>query len=221
MLTIIHGCRRAPKNVLHRPSTSVYYCQRKPKNSKNGVGLGTRLEGGREGGREVRGIAYKIGDAVYDLLFHLQDVILSEPQTQSSLELECAGSTDLEIDWGDVAANNTSSGESDGIDFGESEIDFSADAVVDLSVITIEDSGEGGEGESDTGENDTKRGETLGPLDSNRKGEPTGLKPLMSSRAHEPPKAAKERQTQHVCTSRSSSPSHIPNVYLILQEAIT
>ena len=29
--------------VFHRPSVSVYYCQRKPKNRKNGVGLGTRL----------------------------------------------------------------------------------------------------------------------------------------------------------------------------------
>ena len=28
---------------IHRPSASVYYCQRKPKNRKNGVGLGTRL----------------------------------------------------------------------------------------------------------------------------------------------------------------------------------
>ena len=39
---------RAAKNaevfhVFRRPSTSVYYCQRKPKNRKNGVGLGTRL----------------------------------------------------------------------------------------------------------------------------------------------------------------------------------
>ena len=32
-LTIIHGYGRA----------AVYYCQRKPKNRKNGVGLGTRL----------------------------------------------------------------------------------------------------------------------------------------------------------------------------------
>ena len=29
--------------VFRRPSASVYYCQRKPKNRKNGVGLGTRL----------------------------------------------------------------------------------------------------------------------------------------------------------------------------------
>ena len=29
-----------------RPSASVYYCQRKPKNRKNGVGLGTRLSPG-------------------------------------------------------------------------------------------------------------------------------------------------------------------------------
>ena len=29
--------------VFRRPSASVYYCQRKLKNRKNGVGLGTRL----------------------------------------------------------------------------------------------------------------------------------------------------------------------------------
>ena len=29
--------------LFRRPSASVYYCQRKPKNRKNGVGLGTRL----------------------------------------------------------------------------------------------------------------------------------------------------------------------------------
>ena len=33
-------------NVLRRSSASVYYCQRKPKNRKNGVGLGTRLKEG-------------------------------------------------------------------------------------------------------------------------------------------------------------------------------
>ena len=47
-LSIIQGCGRAAKNafrVFRRPSASVYYCQRKPKNRKNGVpvGLGTRL----------------------------------------------------------------------------------------------------------------------------------------------------------------------------------
>ena len=34
---------RMRKGVFRRPSASVYYCQRKPKNRKNGVGLGTRL----------------------------------------------------------------------------------------------------------------------------------------------------------------------------------
>ena len=59
---------------------------------------------------------------------------------------------DLEIDWGDLSASSDDKqaspvkdgidfGES-GIDFGESEIDFGAD--VDLSSITIEDSGEVG-----------------------------------------------------------------------------
>ena len=71
-------------------------------------------------------------------------MIVSQPQTQSSLELESeSGNADLEIDWGSVVTSDASTGQSDGINFGESEIDFSADAV-DLSVITIEDSGEGG-----------------------------------------------------------------------------
>ena len=33
----------AEGRVFRRPSAPVYYCQRKPKNRKNGVGLGTRL----------------------------------------------------------------------------------------------------------------------------------------------------------------------------------
>ena len=41
-LTIIHGYVYGRRIFCH-PSTSVYYCQRKPKNRKNGVGLGTRL----------------------------------------------------------------------------------------------------------------------------------------------------------------------------------
>ena len=99
-------------------------------------------------------------------------MIVSQPQTQSSLELESeSGNADLEIDWGSVVTSDASTGQSDGINFGESEIDFSADAV-DLSVITIEDSGEGGEGESEQ-----QRGESLVPLASDGKGEPRGLKP--------------------------------------------
>ena len=36
--------RKGSENrVFRRPSSSVYYCQRKPKNRKNGGGLGTRL----------------------------------------------------------------------------------------------------------------------------------------------------------------------------------
>ena len=35
---------RKGEKVFRRPSASVYYCQRKPKNRKNGVGLITRLE---------------------------------------------------------------------------------------------------------------------------------------------------------------------------------
>lgn len=59
---------------------------------------------------------------------------------------------DLEIDWGDLGAssnNKQASPTKDGIDFGESgidfgelEIDFGAD--VDITSITIEDSGEVG-----------------------------------------------------------------------------
>ena len=41
------------------------------------------------------------------------------------------------------------------------------------------------------------------------------LLPSGKSGAHEPPKAAKERQTQHVRPSRISSPSHVPKFYLI------
>ena len=59
-------------------------------------------------------------------------------------------SESLEIDWGDIGSSSNDQeaptalpeidfGES-GIDFGESEIDFGVD--VDLSAITIEDSGE-------------------------------------------------------------------------------
>ena len=40
-LTIIHGCRRAAKTVF--ATSSVYYCQWKPKNRKNRLGLETRL----------------------------------------------------------------------------------------------------------------------------------------------------------------------------------
>ena len=43
---------------------------------------------------------------------------------------------------------------------------------------------------------------------------------LVHTGAHEPPKAAKERRTQHVCPTGSSSPSHVPNFYPIRQEAI-
>ena len=70
---------------------------------------------------------------------------------------------DFEIDWGDLnpssddqqdsaTAAGIDFGESD-IDFGESEIDFGTD--IDLSTITIEDSGEVGE----------QSGEAVGGLD--------------------------------------------------------
>ncbi len=38
-------------------------------------------------------------------------------------------------------------------------------------------------------------------------------------RMHEPPKAAKERRTSHAGASASSTYSHVPNFYLIWQEA--
>ena len=75
-------------------------------------------------------------------------------------------SDNLEIDWGDIGASSNDQeaptalpeidfGES-GIDFGESEIDFGID--VDLSAITIEDSGEvcGEEGDRGTADTETK-----------------------------------------------------------------
>ena len=75
-------------------------------------------------------------------------------------------SDNLEIDWGDIGSSSNDQeaptalpqidfGES-GIDFGESEIDFGVD--VDLSAITIEDSGEvcGEEGNIGTNATETK-----------------------------------------------------------------
>ena len=38
--------------------------------------------------------------------------------------------------------------------------------------------------------------------------------------AHEPPKAAKEHQTEHACASTTSRYSRVPNFYFIRQEAI-
>ena len=46
-------------------------------------------------------------------------------------------------------------------------------------------------------------------------------KSFVKAGAYEPPKAAKERQTQHAGRSGSSITSHLPNFYLIRQEAIT
>lgn len=57
---------------------------------------------------------------------------------------------DLEIDWGDLGSSSNDQPTlptTDGIDFGESELDFGESEIdfgidVDLSSITIEDSGE-------------------------------------------------------------------------------
>ena len=73
------------------------------------------------------------------------------------------GNTGLEIDWGEMAADSTIPEQSDEIDLGESEIDFNID-MVDLSVITVEDSGEGEERESSaTVVPETSEGEDLEP----------------------------------------------------------
>ena len=73
------------------------------------------------------------------------------------------GNTGLEIDWGEMAADSTTPEQSDGTDLGEPEIDFNIDTV-DLSVITIEDSGEGEERESNaTVVPGTGEGEDLEP----------------------------------------------------------
>ena len=82
----------------------------------------------------------------------------NQNQNETSITLENGNEKgDFEIDWGDLnpssddqqdsaTAAGISFGEPD-IDFGESEIDFGAD--IDLSTITIEDSGEVGEQSSE------------------------------------------------------------------------
>ena len=73
------------------------------------------------------------------------------------------GNTGLEIDWGEMAADSTTPEQSDGIDLGELEVDFNID-MIDLSVITVEDSGEGEERESSaTVVPETSEGEDLEP----------------------------------------------------------
>ena len=93
--------------------------------------------------------------------FHLQDVVSSPTQFKSAESRN--GNTGLEIDWGEMAADTTTPEQSDGIDLGESEVDFNID-MVDLSVITVEDSGEGEEREgSATVVPETSEGEDLEP----------------------------------------------------------
>ena len=96
----------------------------------------------------------------------LQDMVSSPTQVKSTVQLESRnGNTGLEIDWGEMAADEIIPEQSDRTGFEESEIDFSIDAV-DLSVITIEDSGEGEEerGSSVTVIPETSEGEDLEPV---------------------------------------------------------
>ena len=94
----------------------------------------------------------------------LQDMVSSPTQVKSTVQLESRnGNTGLEIDWGEMAADDITPEQSDRTGFEESEIDFNID-VVDLSVITIEDSGEGEErGSSVTVIPETSQGEDLEP----------------------------------------------------------
>ena len=95
----------------------------------------------------------------------LQDMVSSPTQVKSTVQLESRnGNTGLEIDWGEMAADDITPEQSDRTGFEESEIDFNIDAV-DLSVITIEDSGEGEEerGNSVTVIPETSEGEDLEP----------------------------------------------------------
>ena len=85
------------------------------------------------------------------------------PPTQFKSTESRNGNTGLEIDWGEMAADSTIPEQSDGTDLGESEVDFNID-MVDLSVITVEDSGEGEERESSaTVVPETSEGEDLEP----------------------------------------------------------
>ena len=94
----------------------------------------------------------------------LQDMVSSPTQVKSTVQLQSRnGNTGLEIDWGEMAADDITPEQSDRTDFEESGIDFNIDAV-DLSVITIEDSGEGEErGSSVTVIPETSEGEDLEP----------------------------------------------------------
>ena len=88
--------------------------------------------------------------------------MVSSPTQVKSTESR-NGNTGFEIDWGEMAADSTTPEQSDGTDLGESEIDFNIDTV-DLSVITIEDSGECEERESSvTVVPETSEGEDLEP----------------------------------------------------------
>ena len=87
----------------------------------------------------------------------------NEPPSNQNAETDLGNakeSDDLEIDWGDIVSSSDNQqalpavpeidfGDEAGIDFGESEIDFGID--VDLSAITIEDSGEVGREDIDKG----------------------------------------------------------------------
>ena len=78
----------------------------------------------------------------------------NQNQNETGIKLENGNENgDFEIDWGDLSASSGDQQDSTaaaGIDFGEPEIDFGESEIdfgtdIDLSTITIEDSGEVGE----------------------------------------------------------------------------
>ena len=139
---------------------------------REGVEREEGKQGGRKEGKEKRLVGKEDGweidgtDVIFDCVaVELQDMVSSPTQVKSTVQLESRnGNTGLEIDWGEMAADEITPEQSDRTGFEESEIDFNIDAV-DLSVITVEDSGEGEEerGSSVTVIPETSEGEDLEP----------------------------------------------------------